>query len=395
MNELISTALTDRDITPLSNFPQFLINKYEKEILEWIFEYARKFEEPPQLSRLRREFEHFIPIMSSPPFPLADVYEMTLKRKRKEYAVTVLTSIIDEIPEKDDLDLSTMSKLMLELGNSSSDISRYSTFDRSRYFRGDSLKIGFNMIDRATGGIANGEMMLIAGRLGTGKSTLQQWITYKWWEEGRRILFISKEMLSTDVFSRIDAMVGKFNPLRIRTMPRSDIESELKVITSIAGSSKGEIIIPSRQISTPSQIVTLARHLSIDAVFVDGMYLLKPDGARGPQLWEDVKSVSNDLKQAALDLGKPFMTSTQLKRTGKRDEYDPEDLAYSDALGQDADFLVAIHPSPAMKNRIELQLIKNRFGPNIAELAYIDYDTMTIVDESVEGSVDDDDWKED
>jgi hypothetical protein len=103
--------------------------------------------------------------------------------------------------------------------------------------------------------------------------------------------------------------------------------------------------------------------------------------------WENVAAVSNSLKQAALDLKLPVLGSTQIKRVGGKTDYDPEDIAYSDALGQDADFLIALNPSKAVKQRIEVQLIKNRYGSQVTESIYIDYETMSIIDESVNGKV--------
>jgi replicative DNA helicase len=286
--------------------------------------------------------------------------------------------------EADDVPLDKLVEMMMTIGGSTG-LTRYSTFDRERYFRSGNLKIGIPIIDRVTGGVAKGEFMIVAGRLGTGKSTTVQWIMKRWWEDNKKILLISKEMLPVDVFSRIDGMVGRFNPLRIRTDHKEDVMPMLRVVTGIVSSRKGEIYVPSQQVASPAQIGALAQNLEIDAIVIDGLYLLRPDGAYS-QKWEKVAAISNAVKQMALDLQLPIIGTTQIKRVGAKDEFDPEDLAYSDALGQDADFVVALSPSKAVKSRIEAQLIKTRYGPNVASVLYIDWDSMNIVDESTEGA---------
>jgi len=381
LNELVTACLDEKNVEPLLEFPVSLMNDFEHEIVTWIFKYIKEYEAVPSVSRLTSEFKYFTAIRGDDHAPLKDLAQQTERRKRKEFVVTQIGEIESEIRESDDIPLEKMNKMMSVVGAYGSGLSRYSTFDRERYFRKGSLKIGIPMVDRVTGGIANGDFMILAGRLGTGKSTLTQWIVKNWWEQGHRILLVSKEMLPIDVFARVDGMVGRFNPLLIRTGKRDDVTPLLRVVSSIASHRKGEIYIPSQLISTPAQVAALAKNLDVDVVVVDGLYLLYPDGSYA-QRWEKVADISNALKQTALDLQVPMLGTTQIKRVGTKDEYDPEDLAYSDALGQDADYVVMIKPSKAERARVEVQLTKNRQGPNTASVIFIDWDTMSIIDET-------------
>lgn len=384
MNEMITTCLNEKNVAPLIDFPKFLMSEFETEICSWIFEYVHKHKESPSTHRLQTQFPFFLPIVDDPPLPISDVVEMTLTKKRVEFTQRRLSEISAAIDETRNIDIDQLNGLMQALSQSSGDLSRYSTFDRSLYFRKSRLKIGFPLIDRAIGGIANGDYMLIAGRLGTGKSTLAQWIAERWWSDGRRVLYISKEMLAADVFSRIDGIVGTFNPLRLRMSDPEDIGPTLGIVSSIARAGGGEIFIPSREVSTPQQVATLASHLGVDAIIIDGIYLMQTEKSSGSR-WERVADVSNQIKQIGLNLQIPIIGLTQIKRVGDKDEYTPEDLAYTDALGQDADFILTIHPNAAIKNRVELQLVKNRFGTTAATIIYFDFDTMRVIDESISG----------
>lgn len=389
MNELITACLDVRDITPLVDFPSLLLSKPEHEICDWVFDYVRKFEEPPSVARLQAQFPFFLPIRDDTRLPLRDILEITLKQKRIEYTRLMLNDIDTEMTERGDIPEEKVSELVQMLGQTDGSLSKYSTFDRALYFRKSRLKIGLPIIDRAIGGLANGDYMLIAGRLGVGKSTIAQWLTHNWWAQGYRILYVSKEMLAADVFARIDGIEGSFNPLLLRSSEPEEMMPALSVVSKLAKDGRGEIFIPSREISTPAQTAAIAAHLNVDVIIIDGLYLMSSD-QRTSARWERVADVSNQLKQIALNLQVPIIGMTQIKRTGGRDDYTAEDLAYSDALGQDADFVMTVTPSSAVKNRLELQLIKNRFGDIAGNVVYVDFDTMRVIDESVHGRVEED-----
>src|SRR5690606_8581098 len=113
----------------------------------------------------------------------------------------------------------------------------------------------FRLINRHTGGVGTGDFMLIVGRLGTGKSTVTQWIGKYAWEQGLRVLYVSAEMLAVDVFARIDAMMGKFNPLLLRSEePDAAMRERLDRLADRATREGGEIIIPRTRLLSPSQI---------------------------------------------------------------------------------------------------------------------------------------------
>jgi replicative DNA helicase len=383
MNQLITAAIAVSNIEPLVSFPRPLLNDFEVEVVDWVLSFYKKHGAIPTLPRLQTEYPHFMPIEEAGA-PITDIYEQTLKRKRKEFAIGRVAEIELELKESDDLPLGAMDKMMRVLSASSSDVDRYSTFDRDRYFRtGSGLQTGFRLIDRATGNLHNGEFALIAGRLGSGKTTTTQWIVHQWWEQGKKILFVSNEMLSEDVFARFDGMLGKFNPLLLRS--RTELERlapTLKVVRHMAEGCAGEIIVPRTRLMSPASVVGMAQYLAIDVIVIDGVYLMHPDD-KAASKWESVAAVSNALKQSALELQLPILGVTQIKRVGDKKSFDAEDLAYSDALGQDADFAFGIHPSKTEKGVADVEMFKNRFGPLMSTRIQLDFDSMTLTELSV------------
>lgn len=392
MLELITKCLEERSIQKLLDFPEFLKSDWEKKIITYIADYSSKFGEVISVSRLQREFpSEFTPMRADPPLPLLDVYELELEAKRSEYAIGVLSEALSKVKLGEKIPTADISAMVEALTMSSASIVRYTTFDRESYFRtGDPLKTGLRLIDRVTGGIYPGEFMVLIGRLGTGKSTWEEFFMNNWFlEGGKRILHISKEMPPADVFARLDAMVGKFNSRMMRDPSVApDVKRMLSTVKAVITASKGEIIMPILPYYEVSQIKSLARNSAADAIIIDGLYHLSSGKHGYSSGWEEIKAVSGEVKSMALELHKPVMATTQIKRGAKGDVYDAEDIAYSDAIGQDADFILAIkNIVSSEKKRAELQLIKNRYGPEITTIVETDYDTMSYREVSVAGAL--------
>lgn len=385
MNRLVTAALEKGDITKLIEFPKDILYESEIRIINFILDYSSKYYEPPTIKRLQEEFPSFIPFFFEELPPIGDIYDKALQEKLNEYVLGELAEARASIYDNGELDTLYIQNIMKAISTSSG-IERYSTFDRSTYFRTKMIDFGIKTINRATGGIANGDYALVIGRLGTGKTTLTIWLANQWRLAGKLVLFVSNEMLTSDVFGRVDGMEGTFNPLVLRSGRSKDIDSILKMVSVRARKERGDIIIPKKRLATPEEVFALAKDLMVDVIIIDGVYLMSMTGKYGAK-WEKISEISNSLKQGAITTHIPCVGVTQMKRdSSKKDEMDPEDIAYSDALGQDADFIIAIRPlSEMIGHRIESQLIKNRFGPRVACQISIDYDKMIVHEDSIYG----------
>jgi replicative DNA helicase len=382
MFELITASLDKKELKYLVDFPEFLKSDWERKVVSWVIEYGSRHSETPSPERLRIEFPEFTLIRADPPIPLSDVYELELEAKKNDYASAILSKSMSELRSGAKLDVDEITKMVVNMTMASSTIMKYTTFDREIYFReGQPLLTGLHLVDNATGGVYPGELMTIIGRLGTGKSTWVQFFMNDWFlNQGKRLLCISKEMPPMDVFARMDAMIGRFNS-RVLRDPDSvgEMRNALKVVKKVMGGSTGEIIMPVMPTYKVEQIKLLARNLSADAVIIDGLYHLSSSRGGYASMWEEVRSVSSEVKAMALECHIPVIATTQIKRGAKAEVYDPEDIAYSDAIGQDADFILAIKnvPSSTFKHRSEMQLIKNRQGPEITTVIETEFETMS------------------
>lgn len=393
MNELFTRCLEENDVKWLGDFPEELMEEAEKEINGFILEYTREYGKTPSRKRIMDKFEAFIPFKfeattwEKEEAPIGDIAGQTLNRKLLDMTGRKMREASRAISHEGKVPLEIFAEIE-KIHTMSLGVVRYSKFDRSLYFRRSVLNIPFKLINNHIGGLSNGDFLLIVGRLGTGKSTVAQHIAKTVWEEGKRILFVSAEMLSLDVFSRIDAMVGRFNPLDLRKGKSAELDGILGRVLKKVKEEAGEIIIPRSRLLSPNQIAAFAKNLDVDLIIVDGAYLLKPSDGHYSSKWEKVATVSNELKQIALDLDLPLIATAQIKRGASSDEaYTPEDIALSDALGQDSDFVLAIQQNKVIKERAELQLIKNRYGSNCSTQIRIDFETMELIDETIAGKI--------
>jgi KaiC/GvpD/RAD55 family RecA-like ATPase len=375
MNALITKALEEANVHHLFGFPQELISETEKRMVTWIVNYTARYTSPPTLERMELEFSTFVPVKSSD--PLLDIYDRTLTKKRNHYARKYLISVQDKLKRGDD-PLPFIEELHQTIRAGSGNVSRYTTYDRSAYLRRPtSVNYGIKMLDQKTGGIAEGDLVYLIGRLGTGKTTFALWLVSKWLQQEKRILMVSNENRADDVIAKIDSYIGGFNPIKKRTMEWSESDlHRLKTVSFIAQHTAGEVFIPNQPVKDVKEIQGMVYTYRPDLVVVDGIYLMQ--GAAGDSHWEKITSISRSLKQLAEGEGTPVLGLHQANRQaiGKRIEI--EHIAYADALAQDADLVMAINAEDDGSHFVEA--IKNRWGDKAGWGMFMNFffDSMTV-----------------
>jgi hypothetical protein len=341
----------------LLNFPTQFMSSYQNKMVGWIKDYLNRYGTPPTVARLVEEFDSFVPMVSTD--PVGDIYDKTLKEERNLYTRNYLMGIQDELKAgKDPLPL--IQKLHQEIATGGNDVTRYSTYDRSLYTRrGTAFPYGIPQLDRYTGGIAQGDLVYLVGRLGTGKTSLSLWVLTKWLQMEKRILMVSNENRADDVVAKIDAFFGGWNPLKKRTMDwTEDDKRRISTVSYIASAMKGDVIIPNKPVKGMTELNNLVYSYKPDIVLVDGIYLM--DGTTGDSHWEKITGVSRSLKQLAESEGVPLLGVHQAARRAAGKRVEIEDIAYADALGQDADLVLGLNKEE--DDCLLVESIKNRWG---------------------------------
>lgn len=375
MNALICKSLEEGDLSLLFNFPRILATKHERTVIEWIVDFTTRYGQPPTIRRLCDQFETFVPISTEG--PLGDIYDRELKKKRNLYTREFLLNIQDELKKGID-PLEHIQKLHEAINGGASGILSYTKHDRTSYLRHlHSIPYGIEQIDNYTGGVAQGDLVYVVGRLGSGKTTLVNWMMSKWLLDDHRILMVSNENRGEDIIAKIDAFLGGWNPLKKRTRSWDEADlRRLKGVAHIASKMHGDIIIPDRPILRVSEVVGLVHTYRPDIIIIDGVYLMS--GESGSSHWEKITEVSRDLKRLAEAESRPVIGIHQANRgaVGKRVEI--ENVAYSDALAQDADLLVTVNKEEDSKD-IFVECIKNRWGDEgWGFFLRFFFDTMTV-----------------
>lgn len=375
MNSLITQSLTESNVTHLYQFPHVLMESSEVAQVAWIRKYTLKHSAPPTLKRFTKEWDTFVPVDKGD--PLTDTYEQVLVKKRNFFARRFLMERMDEINEGAD-PAALIAELHGVMSLGDVEVLKYSEFDRSEYFRKKaSLPYGIPKLDEYTGGAAPGDLIYLFGRLGTGKTTLAIWMIKKWLEDGRKILVVSNENRADDIVSKIDAFMGGWNPIKKRLMEWTpEEETRIKTVSHIASTLEGEILVPTVPIHNVDEVQALIHSHHPDVVVIDGVYLLsenKGDSAN----WEKLTDVSRNLKRMADGHGIPIVGIHQANRAAEGKRMEITNMAYSDALAQDADLVIGI--TEELDKDIYIHCLKNRWGkPNWAFFVQLYFDSMTV-----------------
>lgn len=394
---LVTESLVQKDISFLASFPKELLEQEEVKCIQWVMKYTSHNKAIPSPKRMQKtQYSHFVDKSFLIASPLRDVFDLTLEHKKRIYFLSQMREMEVDVDDGKSVDAAKMMSIVkaMNLGSvkgveSLSDMDRedmYSPTHVSKVF-----SFGFKGLDDATGGLQAGEYALMSARIGSGKTWLLCYAAKLWAFAGNRVMLVSNEMPVEQIMGRVDAMIGGFNPLLLRT--RHDPVKLLKmkekvkqVLSNQLKMSGGDIIIPKKRCGSPLEMIHLAEEYKIDIICVDGIYLMNPSSGRGGIKWERIAGVSNELKQVCLDTGIPVMATTQLKRMGNDAIVNLESLAYADALGQDADMVFALQPDSVNSSKnFTISVVKNRHGQGagVNVLGTINFDNMEIGEEVV------------
>lgn len=255
------------------------------------------------------------------------------------------------------------------------------------------VPIPWPILNAVTQGINPGDLWILVGRMGTGKSWLALKMAVHAWLAGARPLFVTMEMPRDKIERRLDAIFAKlpYGPLRRGALGMHIEDAYQQALQSLGGytATNPFQIATRRRVKTPRDIAVLIAELHPAVVFVDGIYKMLPSrGAKYRAHWERVMDLFDEVQDLGLETGVPIVGTTQFNRQqtqkgkgGKprQDQAGLEDLAFTDAIGMNADVvLAALHPDEIRPNKeILLRLLKNREDERKAVTAKFDLDAMS------------------
>lgn len=254
----------------------------------------------------------------------------------------------------------------------------YDELDRRSKLGADGMMgvpTGFIDLDRMTAGMQRDDLLVVAGRPGSGKSSflssvfLNTALIHK-----KKPVIFSLEMSKSQIVQRLMAMQTGINSMLLRTGKLEDEQWPLVVhSTEVMGDLTA--FIDDTPSLTPSQLSHKARRLvlefDIDLIMVDYMQLMA-SGFRNENRVQEVSYVARALKTIARELHVPVLAAAQLSRAvEQRSDKRPvlSDLRESGEIEQAADVVMFIYrpdqyeKDSVQQNVAEIILAKHRNGP--------------------------------
>jgi replicative DNA helicase len=218
---------------------------------------------------------------------------------------------------------------------------------------------GLAGLDNKTGGLKRGEMFVLAGRPGMGKTALALCVARATAAAGEPTFFASLEMGDVSLSDRNLADVA-FE--RHRPIPYYDIANGTlndaqarRIIEAARLQREWPLQIDPAPGLTVSQIAARARRhkqtlerqgLRLGPVIVDHMHIVRPSNRYSGARVNEVGEISAALKGLAKELDVPVIALAQLSRAlENRDDKRPTmaDLRDSGSIEQDADAIIFVH----------------------------------------------------
>jgi len=213
----------------------------------------------------------------------------------------------------------------------------------------------FTDFDQKTGGLHNGELIILAARPSMGKTAFAMNIAeHVSMKDKAPVLFVSLEMNAIELVDRLLCSVSKVNGSRVRGGTITH-EEHKRLLANAAEISLSPLYIDDSPSRTVSEVAAVARRISkmeknkggraLGLIVIDYLQLLEPDNSRDPRQ-EQVAKIARRLKMLAREQNVPVLCLSQLNRQAEDSKDHRPRLSHlreSGAIEQDADVVMFVH----------------------------------------------------
>ena len=208
------------------------------------------------------------------------------------------------------------------------------------------IKTGYDNIDRWSGGLTRGEITIIGGRPGHGKTTVMVNLLAKALEQGQRAMFFSRELPNSELMKKIICLEsGKlsYGMVRKNIFTEEDIKNVNETIESIREKYSKENFLMFDNLKNFSASSAEAKRFKPDIIFDDYIQLVSCEGYRSERRLQ-IEKLVNDYKWLAKENDCVVVLASQLNRFIERNNIRGKalmpqlsDLAESGAIEQVAE----------------------------------------------------------
>jgi replicative DNA helicase len=238
---------------------------------------------------------------------------------------------------------------------------------------------GFVDFDTMTGGLHNGELLILAARPSMGKTALAMNISENVALQNQQpTLFVSLEMSGIELADRMLCSLSRVNGHRLRAGTLSQ-EDQNRLMQKANEISKSPLYVDDSPSRTVSEIAAAARRIQrrmggLSLIVIDYLQLIEPDNSRDPRQ-EQVAKIARRLKGLAREMKVPVLCLSQLNRQAEDSKDHRPRLSHlreSGAIEQDADVVMFVHreeyyhrgeDKAQYAGQAEIIIAKQRNGP--------------------------------
>ena len=240
------------------------------------------------------------------------------------------------------------------------------------------IRTGFYDFDKVTRGLQKNQVIIIAGRPGSGKSAFALNVALNAAiKEKKSVAFFSLEMSSDEIVKRMFGCIGKIDGDVLKTGKLKNTDWK-KWNEAMSVLSDAKFYLDDSGGLTVSEIRRKCRKLKnsddgLDLIVIDYLQLLSSSSKYAGQRVQEVSEISRDIKKLAMELQIPVIALAQLSRSveqRKGEDSKPKlsDLRESGSIEQDADIVLFLHSdeygkyNANLNRKMELLIAKHRAG---------------------------------
>lgn len=272
---------------------------------------------------------------------------------------------------------------------------------------------GFIEIDKRTNGLHPGELMIIAGGTGSGKSILMSNMAingylngnnplepFSEFKEGFNVLYFSLEMPKASCERRIDACMGNLDYGNIKSglLSEEDEEKYKQVLLFQEKYPYNFHIVDMAKGVTPREVELkyneiMETRFKPDLVVIDYIGIMSPN-TPGESDWLAMGKVSAELHEFARVYDVPVITGSQVNRPPKdgRADYSTNRIARSDTITHNANIIlqIASREDERLRTDMEIHIVKIRDAEPGSFILSKNFSRMKVWDLSEENFDDED-----
>lgn len=238
--------------------------------------------------------------------------------------------------------------------------------------KGELLNTGLTDIDAKIKSFEAGQLIVVAGRPGHGKTALAGTIAVNMALRGKKILMFSMEMSHEELLGRFVSRLGGISGEKLKEPSQMTPDDWSAYVTALNSVGELPIAINSQGDLTPADVANVAtrwqRHNGLDLIMIDYLQLMS-SGKKTDSRVQEVSYITRTLKNLAVRLKLPIILLSQLSRANDKENRAPKltDLRDSGTIEQDANTVLLIHRETSLSADKKTIEVSNKTYVNIAK----------------------------